>query len=83
MRHALPALLTLLLATPLAAQPAAPPVENVTVTSLKDAPRQVVDQFVQSFAAPSYLAGKIGRWGDGVCPSTVGLGKKIRRFRYG
>jgi hypothetical protein len=30
LRHALPALLILLLATPLAAQPAAPPVENVT-----------------------------------------------------
>ena len=76
--------LILLLAAPdLAAQPSVKqtlPVENVTVTSLKDAPRQVVDQFVQSFAAPSYLAGKIGRWGDGVCPSTVGLGKKFADF---
>jgi hypothetical protein len=28
---------------------------------------------VHSFAAPTYLIGKIGRWEEGICPITVGL----------
>jgi hypothetical protein len=56
LRHALPTLLILLLATPLAAQPAAPPVENVTVTGART--RQAIEGFVQSLATPTRAAGK-------------------------
>jgi hypothetical protein len=48
-----------------------PSTESVTVTGTRD--RQVLDNFVHSFAAPTYLVGKIGRWEEGICPITVGL----------
>jgi hypothetical protein len=68
------------LAAGVSAQPARPPVESVTVTGLKDAPQAVVDHFVQSFAKPSYLTGKMGRWENGVCPMTRGLAPKFAAF---
>jgi hypothetical protein len=59
--------LAVVLALPAAAQ--AP--ESVTVTGTRS--RQVLDQFVESFAAPNRLTGKIARWEDGICPVAVGL----------
>ncbi|HET7084752.1 MAG TPA: hypothetical protein VFI23_08285 [Rhizomicrobium sp.] len=53
------------------AQAARAPTESVTVTGARD--RQVLDKFVQSFAAPTHLIGKMARWEDGICPITVGL----------
>jgi hypothetical protein len=61
-------------------QPAQPPVENVTVTGLKDAPQAVVNHFVRTFAAPSYLTGKMARWENGICPVTEGLAPKYAAF---
>jgi len=59
------------------AQPAQP-TESVTVTGARS--RQVLDQFVQSFAAPTRMTGKLARWEDGVCPVTVGLAPKFANF---
>jgi hypothetical protein len=63
-----------------AAQPLAAPTEHITVTSPKDAPAAVVNHFVQSFTAPSYLTGKVARWENGVCPVTVGLAPRFAAF---
>ena len=65
-----------------AAQSAAGPVESVTVTvtGLKEAPQEVVNRCVRSFAAPSYLTGKMARWENGVCPNTAGLAPKFAAF---
>jgi hypothetical protein len=63
-----------------AAQPAALPTEHVTVIAPKDAPRQVLDHFVQSFTTRSYLTGKTGRWENGICPVTRGLAPKFAAF---
>jgi len=71
LRHALPTLLILLLATPLAAQPAAPPVENVTVTGART--RQAIEGFVQSLATPTRATDKIARWQKDICPIALGL----------
>jgi hypothetical protein len=45
--------------------------ESVTVTGTKA--REVLKDFVQSFAAPARLTGKLARWQDGICPLTLGL----------
>jgi hypothetical protein len=50
------------------AQPA--PTESVTVMGTKA--REVVDQFVASFATPTPITGKIARWENGICPLIVG-----------
>jgi hypothetical protein len=63
---------------PAAAQPARTPAESVTVTGTKS--REVLEKFVESFAAPTQLIGKIARWEDGVCPVTVGLRPEAVRF---
>jgi hypothetical protein len=55
-----------------AAQPAAPPTESVTVTGERERAEQI-KRFVESFAAPTYLLGKLSRWDDGICPVAVGL----------
>ena len=60
------------------AQPARAPTENVTVTGTKS--REVVEKFVESFAAPTQLIGKIARWEDGVCLLTVGLRPEFTKF---
>jgi hypothetical protein len=62
------------------AQPAALPTEHVTVTSPKDTPGTVVDHFVQSLTAKSYLTGKVARWERGICPATLGLAPKFTAF---
>lgn len=50
---------------------AQPRVESVTVTGTRS--RAVMDQYIQNFAAPTRLAGKLARWHDGVCPQVVGI----------
>ncbi len=60
------------------AQSAPQQTESVTVTGARS--RQVLDQFVQSFAAPSRMTGKLARWEDGVCPITVGLKPAFTKF---
>jgi len=62
------ALLTVSAAT---AQPARPAAENVTVTSTKS--REVLEKFVEAFAAPTRMTEKLSRWEDGICPVAVGL----------
>jgi hypothetical protein len=64
------ALAFVLLAGGVRAQPA-PSTESVTVTGARS--RQVLQHFVETFAAPTRLTGKLARWEDGVCPVTVGL----------
>jgi hypothetical protein len=49
----------------------AQPVENVTVTGTRS--REVIEHFVQSYAAPTRMTGKIARWETGVCPAVTGL----------
>lgn len=56
----------------------AQPVENVTVTGTRS--REVLDKFVQDFAAPARMTGKLARWEDGVCPVTVGLKSAYAQF---
>jgi hypothetical protein len=60
------------------AQPAAPPVENVTVTGTKS--HQVIESFIKSLAAPTRLTGKIARWQDGICPVADGVPRAFGRF---
>jgi hypothetical protein len=60
------------------AQTTGPSPESVTVTGTKS--RQVIQSFVQSFAAPTQLLGKIGRWEDGICPLAAGLRPQARKF---
>ena len=45
--------------------------EDVTVTGTRS--REVLRGFVQSFAAPSRITGKLARWESGICPLTMGL----------
>lgn len=66
----------LLAVTPAMAQPVA--TEHVTVTGTTS--REVTDAFVQAFAAPLRMTGKLARWEDGVCPVTVGLKPKFTDF---
>jgi hypothetical protein len=67
--------LALLLALPAAAQPAT---ESVTVTGTRS--RQVIEKFIESFAAPTRMTGKLARWQDGVCPIAVGLKPDFTKF---
>jgi hypothetical protein len=73
------ALCGLVLVPPLAlAQPVRAPSESVTVTGTKS--REVLDGFVQSFAAPARVTGKLARWEDAICPVTVGLKPEFVKF---
>jgi hypothetical protein len=54
------------------AQPAAPPVENVTVNGRK-VPDREIQAFVESRAAPTFRLGKMARWEQGICPIATGL----------
>lgn len=45
--------------------------ENVTVTGTKS--REELRGFVQSFASPARITGKLARWERGICPLTLGL----------
>jgi hypothetical protein len=63
---------------PVLAGPAAPPVENVTVTGTKS--HQVIESFIKSLAAPTRLTGKIARWQDGICPVAYGVPPAFGKF---
>jgi hypothetical protein len=65
--------------TPAVAQPAAPPVESVTVTGERARDEQI-KSFVQSRAAPSVRLGKIARWEVGICPMAAGLKPEFLKF---
>jgi hypothetical protein len=67
----------LLLATAALAQA---PTEHVTVTGTKEPPRLATEHFVQRFTAASPITGKMARWDAGICPITVGLGKKYAAY---
>jgi hypothetical protein len=73
---AIPALLILLLATPLAAQ--APKVENITVTGART--RKAIEGFVQSLATPTRAIEKIARWQKDICPIALGLKPEFLAF---
>ncbi|HWU54245.1 MAG TPA: hypothetical protein VN175_02005 [Rhizomicrobium sp.] len=55
-----------------AATPPASPTENVTVTGIKDVDKAVTD-FVGAMTVPTRVAGKMARWGEGICPITAGV----------
>jgi hypothetical protein len=50
----------------------------VTVTGTKS--HQVIQDFVRTFTASTRVAGKITRWGQGICPQTVGLRSAAVKF---
>lgn len=56
------------------------PVESVTVTAPKDAPDDVIKNFVETYAEPAPVAGKIVRWEEGICPVVVGLRSEAIHF---
>jgi hypothetical protein len=64
-------LFALVLAPSLAWAQAARPPESVTVTGTKS--REVIRGFVQSFASPARITGKLARWDSGICPLILGL----------
>ena len=57
------------------AEPAALPHENITVTATNS--REVVDKFVKAFVTPTKLTGKIARWENGICPTTIGQSPQL------
>jgi hypothetical protein len=57
---------------------AQPSTEHVTVTGTRSRP--VIDGFVQAFAAPTRLTGKIARWEDGICITALGLKPAFLKF---
>ncbi len=52
--------------------------EHITVTGTRSRP--VIDSFVQSFAAPARMTGKIARWEEGICPTALGLKPAFLKF---
>jgi len=74
-KRSMAAFALLLSAAAASAQPSAGkpglPTENVTVSGTKS--REVVQDFVNAFAARTQLIDKIARWETGICPITVGL----------
>lgn len=56
----------------------APRVESVTVIGTRD--RQRIEKFIESFAAPTALLGKLARWETGICPVAVGLRPAAIKF---
>ncbi len=63
---------------PVPASKSALPTENVTVTGTKS--REIIQDFAGSFAAHTYLIGKIARWRTGICPITVGMPADANAF---
>jgi hypothetical protein len=49
-----------------------PPVENVIVNGRR-VPDQVIQNFVESRAAPTFRLGRMARWEEGICPVATGL----------
>ena len=60
-------------------QPAAPPVENVTVNG-QSAPDQEIQAFVESRVAPTFRLGKVAQWKKGICPTVLGLKSDLTDF---
>ena len=61
---------------PTGAQPAAPsvkPGDTVIVTGQAPASEKAIENFVQSYAAPSLYLGKIARWKNVACPMVKGI----------
>jgi len=54
------------------------PTENVTVTGTRS--REVIEGFVHERAVAARLTGKIARWTDRICPTTLGLPSAVARF---
>ena len=54
--------------------------ENVIVTAPKEIQRQIISHFVQSFAAPTRVLGKLTRWEKPICPVAVGLRPAAVKF---
>src|SRR5690348_484116 len=72
LRRLLPALTVGIIAFPALAQ-----VESVTVTALRE---KQIQQYVESHAVPSRVAGKIGRWETGICVTAAGLKPDLLEF---
>jgi hypothetical protein len=66
-----------LLAVGLSAFPALAQVESVTSTALRE---KLIQQYVESHAVPSRVAGKIGRWETGICVTARGLKPELLEF---
>jgi hypothetical protein len=73
----LAAMVFLILPSLAMAQTARPP-ESVTVTGTKS--REVLRGFVQSFAAPTRMTGKMARWETGICPIVAGVKPQFATF---
>jgi hypothetical protein len=61
------------------AQPAAPPVENVTVNGRR-VPDEEIHAFVTARTAPTFKLGKVARWEKGICPTAMGLQSDFTDF---
>jgi hypothetical protein len=61
------------------AQPAAPPVENVTVNGRR-VPDAEIRAFVNARTAPTFKIGKVARWEKGICPTVMGLKSDFTDF---
>ncbi|HEX4272871.1 MAG TPA: hypothetical protein VHZ32_15880 [Rhizomicrobium sp.] len=68
-----------LLAMPVLAQTAAPPVENVTVNGRR-VPDEEIHAFVTARTAPTFKLGKVARWEKGICPTAMGLKSDFTDF---
>jgi len=80
MRRAWLALIALLvpLTSSVALAQAAHTPESITVTGTRS--REVLQGFVQSFAAPTRTIGKLARWSDGICLIVAGLPRGFAQF---
>jgi hypothetical protein len=56
------------------------PTESVTVNAQKLAPEEKLHDFVQAYAAPAGVGGKMARWKDGICPIVAGLPQAHAKF---
>src|ERR1700744_3616471 len=68
-----------LLASAALAQPAAPPVETVTVNGRR-VPDEEIRAFVNARTAPTLKLGKVARWDKGICPTVLGLDSSFADF---
>jgi hypothetical protein len=66
------------LASSVALAQAARTPESITVTGTRS--REVLQGFVQSFAAPTRTTGKLARWSDGICLIVAGLPRGFAQF---
>ncbi len=55
------------------------PADSITVTEGK-VPREVIDAFISSHAAPTQALDQMARWKVPVCPMAVGVPKEFARF---